>query len=126
MWILTIMASYFIIGLIIHHWILPTKTPDYNQYFKIGQSFNSRLEGLTQTIVKVDNEQHTTDITIEVKSNGPMTHIHENFDETFIVKSGTLSMQYGTDIKKISAGQTITIPKTHLTDRLTKQTQPYW
>lgn len=111
MWVLVLIASYFIIGLIIHHWILPTKTPDYNNYFKVGQSFTSALEGLTQTIVKVDDERLTTDIAIEAKSNGPVIHTHENFDETFIVKRGTLSMQYGTEIKKISAGQSITIPK---------------
>ena len=40
-----------------------------------------------------------------------MTHIHEKFDESFTVKSGTLSIQYGTEIKKITTGQTIVIPK---------------
>jgi mannose-6-phosphate isomerase-like protein (cupin superfamily) len=111
MLIFSIIAGYLVIGLIIHHWILPTKTPDYTDYFKIGQSFHSNLEGLTQTITKVENGQLTTEIAIQPKSNGPVTHVHENFDETFIVKSGTLSMQYGTEIKKVTAGQTIVIPK---------------
>jgi mannose-6-phosphate isomerase-like protein (cupin superfamily) len=111
MWTFSIILTYLIVGLIIHHWILPTKTPDLNQYFKVGQSFNSKLEGLTQTIVKVENGQLTTEIEINPKSNGPVTHTHEKFDETFTVKSGTLSMQYGSEIKKISAGQTIIIPK---------------
>jgi mannose-6-phosphate isomerase-like protein (cupin superfamily) len=110
-WTFSIILTYLIVGLIIHHWILPTKTPDLNQYFKVGQSFNSKLEGLTQTIVKVENGQLTTEIEINPKSNGPVTHTHEKFDETFTVKSGTLSMQYGSEIKKISAGQTIIIPK---------------
>lgn len=111
MWVISILASYLIVGLIIHHWIMPTKTPDFNDYFKVGKSFHSKLEGLTQTIVKVDNGKLTSDIEILPKSNGPVTHIHEKFDEVFIVKSGILSMQYGTDIKKIEAGQTIVIPK---------------
>jgi mannose-6-phosphate isomerase-like protein (cupin superfamily) len=111
MWTLSIIASYFIIGLIIHHWIMPTKTPDFNTYFKVGQSFHSKLEGLSQTIAKVENGKLTTDIEIQPKSNGPVTHIHENFDEIFIVKSGTLSIQYGNEIKKIQSGQTITIPR---------------
>ncbi len=108
---ISIIASYFIVGLIIHHWIFPTKTPNFNDYFKVGQSFHSKLEGLTQTIVKVENGLLTTDITIQAKSNGPVPHIHENFEETFVVKSGTLSMLYGNDIKKFTAGQTIVIPK---------------
>lgn len=111
MWTIFFFAGYFIIGLMVHHWILPTKTPDYSDYFKAGQSFTSKLEGLTQTIVKAEDGQLTTDITIEAKSNGPVTHTHENFDETFTVKKGTLSMQYGTEIKKIEAGQSIIIPK---------------
>jgi mannose-6-phosphate isomerase-like protein (cupin superfamily) len=111
MWALSILAGYLIIGLIIHHWIIPLKTPNYSEYFKIGTSFHSKLEGLSQTITNVDNGLLTTDITIQPKSNGPVTHIHENFDETFIVKSGTLSMEYGSEIKKITAGQKIVIPK---------------
>jgi mannose-6-phosphate isomerase-like protein (cupin superfamily) len=111
MWILIIITSYLIIGLIIHLWVFPTQIPEYSDYFKIGQSFNSKLERLTQTIVKIENGQLITEIAIEPNSNGPVTHSHENFDETFTVKSGTLSMQYGTDIKKIIAGQSITIPK---------------
>ena len=111
MWTLTLVASYFIIGLVIHHWILPTKTPDLKDYFKIGQTFQSKLEGLTQTIVKVDSDKITTDIEIQPKSNGPVTHLHENFEEIFIVKSGTLSLQLGSEVKKLVAGQKMIVPK---------------
>ena len=111
MWTIAIISSYFIIGLIIHHWIFPAKIPHYNEYFKIGYTFHSKLEGLTQTIVKVANGSLTTDILMQPKSNGPVAHLHENFDETFTVKTGTLSMQYGNDVKKVTAGQTIVIPK---------------
>lgn len=111
MWTLSIIIGYLIIGLIIHHWVIPTKTPDYIDYFKIGKSFHSTLEGLTQTVVKVDNGNLITDIEIKPMSAGPVTHIHEKFDEKFTVKSGTLSMQYGSEIKKLTAGQTIVIPK---------------
>jgi mannose-6-phosphate isomerase-like protein (cupin superfamily) len=111
MWTLSIIVSYLLVGLIIHHWILPTKNPDYSDYFKVGKSFHSKLEGLTQTVVKVENGNLITDIEIEPKSAGPVTHIHEKFDETFTVKSGVLSMQYGSETKKIASGQTIVIPK---------------
>ncbi len=111
MWILSIIVGYLLVGLIIHHWVLPTKTPDFSNYFKVGKSFHSKLEGLTQTVVKVENGNLMTDIEIQPKSAGPVTHIHEKFDETFTVKSGTLSMQYGSEIKKFTAGQSIVIPK---------------
>jgi mannose-6-phosphate isomerase-like protein (cupin superfamily) len=111
MWTLSIIVGYLLVGLIIHHWVLPTNTPDYSNYFKVGKSFYSKLEGLTQTVVKIENGNLITDIEIQPKSAGPVAHIHENFDETFIVKSGTLSMQYGSEIKIFTDGQTIVIPK---------------
>ncbi len=111
MWTLSIILGYLLFGLVIHHWIIPTKNPDYNNYFKVGQAFSSKLEGLTQTVVKVENGNLTTDIEIQPKSTGPVIHVHEKFDETFTVKRGTLSMQFGSEIKKITAGQTIVIPK---------------
>lgn len=110
-WTVSIVASYFIIGLIIHHWILPSKIPDLNDYFKIGTSFNSKLEGLSQKVTKLENGKLNVDINLQAKAIGPVTHVHEKFDEIFTVKSGTLSIQYGTEIKQISAGQTITIPR---------------
>lgn len=111
MWTLSIIAGYLLVGLIIHHWIFPTKNPDYSDYFKVGAKFHSKLEGLTQTVVKIENGNLISDIEIQAKAIGPVTHIHENFDEIFHIKSGTLSMQYGSEIKKISAGQSIVIPK---------------
>lgn len=111
MWTLSIIAGYLLIGLIIHQWILPTKTPNYDDYFKVGQSFHSKLEGISQTIGKLENGQLSTELVLHPKASGPPTHTHEKFDETFTVKSGTLSMQYDTEIRKVSAGQTIVIPK---------------
>jgi mannose-6-phosphate isomerase-like protein (cupin superfamily) len=111
MWTLSIIVGYLLVGLLIHHWILPSKTPDYSDYFKVGKSFHSKLEGLSQKVVDVKNGNLITDIEIQPKSAGPVIHIHEKFDESFAVKSGTLSIQYGTEIKKITTGQTIVIPK---------------
>ena len=111
MWTLSIIVGYLLAGLLIHHWILPSKTPDYSDYFKVGKSFHSKLEGLSQKVVDIKNGNLITDIEIQPKSAGPVTHIHEKFDESFTVKSGTLSIQYGTEIKKITTGQTIVIPK---------------
>ncbi len=111
LWILFILVTYLGIGLVIHHFIIPPKMPNYTDYFKIGHSFHSHLEGLTQTITQVKQDELSTDITLQPQSKGPVVHIHEHFDETFMVKSGTLSMQYGSEIKKLHAGETIIIPK---------------
>ncbi len=44
-------------------------------------------------------------------ATGPVAHTHEKFDESFTVQEGTLSMQYGAEIKTITAGHTVVIPK---------------
>ncbi len=111
MWFFSILAAYLLIGLLIHHLIIPSKMPDLNEYFQVGKSYESKLEGLNQTVVKIENGNLITDIYFNAKSAGPITHIHENFDEIFTVKSGTLSMQFGDEIKKLKAGETIIIPK---------------
>lgn len=110
-WTFILITTYLVLGLIIHHWIIPVKTPNYDDYFKAGQSFESKLEGLTQTVVKTENGLLISEIALNPHANGPVTHIHENFDEVFTVKSGTLSMQYGTEVKKLTPGQKLIIPK---------------
>ena len=75
MWTLSIIVGYLLVGLLIHHWILPSKTPDYSDYFKVGKSFHSKLEGLSQKVVDVKNGNLITDIEIQPKSAGPVTHI---------------------------------------------------
>jgi len=68
LWVITIIAINFILGLIIHHSILPIRTPNYNHYFKIGLSFKSKLEGVTKTIEKLESGQLTTEIAFNAKS----------------------------------------------------------
>ena len=85
--------------------------PDLNEYFQVGKSYESKLEGLTQTVVKIENGNLITDIYFNAKSAGPVKHVHENFDEIFTVKSGTLSMEYEGEIKKLVAGQSLIIPQ---------------
>ena len=111
MWALTLIAAYLIVGLVIHHWIFPVHNPDFNGYFRSGTSFTSNLEGLTQTVVKVENGLLTTEVTLEPNSKGPVIHTHEKFDEVFTVKAGVLSMQFGDEVRKLGVGQTLIIPK---------------
>jgi mannose-6-phosphate isomerase-like protein (cupin superfamily) len=108
---LFLILGYLIIGLLIHHWVFPYKTPDYKSYFKVGTSFHSKLEGLSQTVVKVENGKLVCDISLQPNSLGPVLHLHEKFDESFTVKNGKLSMQYGSTIKSLTAGESIVIPK---------------
>lgn len=85
--------------------------PDLNEYFQVGKSYETKLEGLNQTVVKMENGNLITDIYFNAKSAGPVKLVHENFDEIFTVKSGTLSMQFGDEIKKLKACETIIIHK---------------
>ncbi len=111
MWILATLAAYLIVGLLLHHFIFPVQAPDYQTYFKTGVSFRSNLEGLTQQVVKAEQDTLTAEITLDPGAPGPVTHFHERFDEVFTVSQGTLSMQVGEEIRHLSAGETIVIPR---------------
>lgn len=106
-----VLAGYLLIGLILHHWVFPTQTPDFATYFSSGKSFHSKLEGMTQTVVATSGENIVLDITLQPRANGPVSHQHTRFDEKFTVKSGTLSLQLGDKIQHYTAGESVVIPK---------------
>lgn len=123
MWVLSIILAYFVVGLLIHHWIIPTKTTDHNSYFAPGTSFHSKLEGLSQTVVEIKDKNLITEITIQPGSTGPVTHLHENFDESFTVISGTPSVQYGSEVKKSQPNKPLLFQKTRHIALLIQQTR---
>lgn len=109
-WFFAFVGIYIVAGLVIHHWLVPVQKPDFANYFTHRKSFSSRLEGITQTVVSINEGYVNTEIVIAPKAAGPVAHTHENFEETFTVKSGELSILIGREVKKIQAGETIKIP----------------
>jgi mannose-6-phosphate isomerase-like protein (cupin superfamily) len=105
------LSSYLILGIIIHHYLVPMKKIDYNTYFKPGDTFNSISEGFNQTVLSQDGEWLAVHLEMKPHASGPPEHIHTDFDEMFIVKEGVLSMLVNGQVKTVKAGESYFIPK---------------
>ena len=110
-WKAVIITAYFVIGIVFHHYLFPPQKPDYASYFKTGDEFSSNWEGFEQTVISQKDGWLNTKVVMRPKSAGPPVHIHENFDEVFTVKTGTMSVLINGEKKIVRAGESVRIPK---------------
>src|SRR5436190_10966208 len=87
-----IIGLYLILGIVINEYAFPATKPDYANYFQPGDRLFSKYEGFDQTILGIKNGYLHTRLVVGPNAAGPPEHFHENFTETFTVKSGTLSI----------------------------------
>lgn len=111
MYLFIFSGLYLIIGNLIHRMILPEKKPEVSTFFKPGQVFYSKTEGFRQTVVKQENGFVQCVLEIEPFAGGPPKHIHEDFDETFEIENGELTLWVDGEIKKLRPGEKVLIPK---------------
>jgi mannose-6-phosphate isomerase-like protein (cupin superfamily) len=102
---------YFAIGGLIFNHLFPPQKPNYQQYFEKNKVFGSEEEGLTQEVKKVENNLIHLKITVKPFAAGPPEHVHYGFDENFIVEKGILSVKINGEVKKVSDGEKIIIPR---------------
>jgi mannose-6-phosphate isomerase-like protein (cupin superfamily) len=105
------LSSYLILSIIIHHYLMPMKKIEYNTYFQRGDTFNSISEGFNQTVLSQNGEWLAIHLEVQPHAPGPPEHIHNDFDETFTVKEGVLSMLVNGQLKMIRPGESFFIPK---------------
>lgn len=104
-----IVSAYLLFGIAIVA-ILPAPEPDLTTYFKPGDKLTSRFEGFDQTILSVNDGWLHTRLEVAPHAVGPPEHFHENFTETFTVKSGTISILIDGQKRTLTAGETISVP----------------
>jgi mannose-6-phosphate isomerase-like protein (cupin superfamily) len=110
MYFVIILAAYLGIGYLLHAVVFPEKKPEISTYFKAGDVFYSKTERIKQTVVKQENGFVYCNASIEPFAPGPPEHVHSNFDETFEVLNGELSLLVNGEVKKIRPGQKLHIP----------------
>jgi mannose-6-phosphate isomerase-like protein (cupin superfamily) len=108
---LIVIASYLVIGNLLHRVIFPEKKPDVSTWFRPGQEFYSKTEKFRQTVIKQENGFVHCIAEIEPFAGGPPKHIHTNFDEIFEIENGELTLWVNGEIKKIRPGEVLRIPK---------------
>jgi quercetin dioxygenase-like cupin family protein len=101
---------YVMFGIVISDYVFPTHKPNYQDYFRPGDKLYSRFEGFEQTILNVNGEWLRTRLVVQPYAAGPPEHFHQDFAETFVVKSGTLSVLVDGEKRVAHAGETISVP----------------
>lgn len=96
---------------ILYDLLVPLKAPQLEGYFKSGQTFSSKFEGLTQTIIKQVGDKVYTEVTLSPESVGPPEHLHIGFDESATVSKGTLMVKVNNEVMEMIEGSRISFPK---------------
>jgi mannose-6-phosphate isomerase-like protein (cupin superfamily) len=102
---------YFIVGGLIFNHLIPPQTPDYQSYFNKKSTFISKAEGFSQEVKKIENDWIHLKVSMLPRAAGPPEHIHENFDEYFVVEQGTASILINGKKHLLKAGEQLVIPK---------------
>ena len=108
--ILAAIAAYIVIGVGLSKLVFPHPQIDFETYFRPGDVFGSSAEGFRQTVLAVNDGWLHTRLEIMPHAGGPPEHLHENFEERFTVREGTVSVLVNGEKKTLRAGESLTIP----------------
>lgn len=98
---------------VIYNLLFPLKPPYLDNYFSPGQVFVSKMEGVTQTIIKQEGDKVYVELKLSPGSVGPPEHLHLDFNENAALTKGTLTVKLDGETSKISAGSRIQFLKGH-------------
>ncbi len=107
--LLFMVVGYVFVAIIFN--LLPKDKPDFSKVFLPHYSFGNRQQGNEQVILGYKDGKVTISGKVEPFAEGPPEHIHTNFDETFSVKEGILSLLVNGKEQSVGAGQSFTIRK---------------
>ncbi len=96
---------------VLYNMLVPLKPPQLDGYFKSGQTFSSKMEGVTQTIIKQVGDKVYSELILAPGSAGPPEHLHISFDESATIAKGTLTVKLNNEVSEIGAGSRINFPK---------------
>ena len=96
---------------VLYNMLVPLKPPKLDNYFQPGQTFSSKMEGVTQTIIKQVGDKVYLAVTLAPGSAGPPEHLHINFDEFATITKGTLTVKLNNEVTEMGAGSRISFPK---------------
>src|SRR5687768_138393 len=98
---------------VIYNLLFPLKPPNLDGYFYPGQTFESKWEGVRQTVIKQVGDKVYTEVILAAGAAGPPEHLHLDFDETGVVKQGQLTVKVNGETSLLQTGQRLRFPKGH-------------
>lgn len=111
MYVLIGLCLYLSVGYFLHLVIFPEQKPEISHYFKPGQEFYGKAEGFRQRVVKQENGFVYCSLQVDPFAEGPPVHIHMDFDETFEIDNGEISLWVDGEVKKLKPGEKLLIPR---------------
>ena len=106
-----LIISTIILLPVLYNMLVPLKSPRLDGYFKSGQTFSSKVEGVTQTIIKQVGDKVYSELTLAPGSAGPPEHLHISFDESATITKGTLTVKLNNEVIEMGAGSRINFQK---------------
>lgn len=96
---------------VLYDMLVPLKPPKLDGYFTPGQTFSSKMEGVTQTIIKQVGDKVYSEVTLAPGSVGPPEHLHISFNESATITKGTLTVKLNNEVAELEAGSRINFPR---------------
>lgn len=96
---------------VVYNLVFPLKPPRLDNYFLPGQTFESKFEGLTQTVIKQTDNKVYGRLILAPGAAGPPEHLHTGFDESATVSKGILTVKLNNVVSQVGAGSRINLPK---------------
>ena len=106
-----IVATYLVVGNLFHRVFFPVSKPDPATFPRVGDELVSEVEGVRTKIVDVVDGWIVAETTLAPRAPGPPKHVHETFDETFVVREGTLSLWVDGQVVQLGPGETYRIER---------------
>ena len=106
-----VFIAYLAIGHFLHSFIFSEARPNPKDYFKPGDKVESGVGGTSFTVTQTEGENVSVILEMEPHAEGPPSHIHTGWDETFAVKSGKMALMVEDEKKILASGESFTVPK---------------
>lgn len=108
-----LVASYALVGALLHHWVFPEPTPDPSNYPRAGDKIVNRFSGERLVFLRTgpETEGRYTENEIRLQPGGavPKAHVHLKQEETFNVISGQLTLVENGQTFVLGPGQSHTV-----------------
>ncbi|MBN2698234.1 MAG: hypothetical protein JXR52_05360 [Bacteroidales bacterium] len=109
--LVAVIVLYLALGYLSHRIIFREKLPSFADYFRPGDQFSSKEEGLAQRVIEQKNGRVYCEVTLSPFAPGPPVHVHTDFDEVFEAGPQGMHLILAGDTMVLKPYETFTIQK---------------
>lgn len=94
-----------IVAPVLDRFVFPEPYPGEQYSPPVGYEYGSELEGFRQRVLHREGDFVWIELTLLPGAKGPSKHIHTQFAEHFVVKKGEVSIEVGSEVVTLQAGE---------------------